>query len=169
MSVSAMAGARDGFCDDPKVLATSVKSSAALLATGRLDAGSGASQKPTVRTIPRQRPSQWAPCRSLKKRSIKPGRTTRDRHFYRICRSLGRHRLKRETCDVSASASEGVATAFVVLKGGLTLPLAKTLCEAPLRSHPFNSDFRCDILRFPAFISPHLRKWRNGRRASLRS
>ena len=38
---------------------------------------------------------------------------TRDRHFHWICRSLGicrslsRHRLRRETCDVSASASEG--------------------------------------------------------------
>jgi hypothetical protein len=45
----------------------------------------------------------------------------------------------------------------------------KPLCNAPPPNPPSNSDFRCDILGFRAFGSPHLRKWRNGRRASLRS
>ena len=41
--------------------------------------------------------------------------------------------------------------------------------DVPTRSPPSNRRIRCDILRFTTFGSHHLRKWRNGRRASLRS
>ena len=53
--------------------------------------------------------------------------------------------------------------------GHSNLSTTSRYLNAPPRSPPSNSDFRCDILRIPAFGSHHLRKWRNGRRASLRS